>query len=154
MRHGCPRRGTPSPSLGPELTAPLTTQLPRHVRIGTALVSVWALCGIAGVGVGTIVGIVVGALTGLDAWAICVSTLCSLAGYAAWTALRWTVTRRVEHVLLEGVLVTLSVAYCAYEATSQSPRAGLDATMVGLATTLAIGRVGCLFNGCCHGIQG
>lgn len=89
-------------------------------------------------------------LAGIDATVIAASIAASIAAFAAWRAVgrRW---RGGRYVLLE-----FSVLACAATAVATAWLDGpvpavLDRWMVAIAVCLAIGRIGCLCHGCCHG---
>jgi prolipoprotein diacylglyceryltransferase len=57
----------------------------------------------------------------------------------------------VRLVLLEYLLITLAVTALVLAAMSTPVLAGLDAWILAMVLVLAVGRVGCLMAGCCHG---
>jgi hypothetical protein len=54
-------------------------------------------------------------------------------------------------VFFEKALIALVATGIVLRELGQGVRAGLDLTMLGIGTFLALGRIGCLMVGCCHG---
>lgn len=104
-----------------------------------------------GAGIGALLFVVLALAGGVSTWVVLSIPIANIAGFLGWSWLsaRWRDRRRyvlLEHAFLgAGVMATLAVAGGARVDVVA------DAWTAGLALTLAIGRVGCLFMGCCHG---
>jgi hypothetical protein len=58
---------------------------------------------------------------------------------------------KIEHVLLEDVLLVLTAAAAIAHLAGQPVWRTLDATAISLGAFIVFGRLGCLTGGCCHG---
>jgi Prolipoprotein diacylglyceryl transferase len=104
-----------------------------------------------GAGAGILLFVALALAGGVSAWVVLSIPIANIAGFLGWSWLSacWRDRRRyvlLEHALLgAGLMVTVAV--------TGSARVDVvaDAWTAGLALTLSIGRVGCLFMGCCHG---
>ena len=79
------------------------------------------------------------------------SVVCG-ASFYAWALLRRWLTGRENLVLLEHVWIALGASWGLLTVLDVAPWPFLDAAVCGLAFFLAMGRVGCLLVGCCHGL--
>ncbi len=88
---------------------------------------------------------------GARPWLVLAIIAVDLAGFVAWG---WITTRwrhRRRYVLIEHALIACG-AMMGLVTLADADVVGIaDAWIAGIALTLGIGRVGCLFMGCCHG---
>lgn len=121
-------------TLGPEL------------RIGTRTVPAFRMFALTGLGTGIALALAVTRAPLAQLAAVAGGFLLCLGALS----LRILITRRGDLVWSEHEAATL-VATLAVGLLSRHPKELLDAVAVGLVAMLAIGRIGCLFAGCCHG---
>jgi hypothetical protein len=127
-------------------------RLPRAVfHLGAREVPAFRSLGVLGFHLGVLTALLTAARAGVPA--LDAASLSAVAGvsFFAWGLLRRAVTGRESLVLLEHVLVAFG-AVALLRLTSGAPvLPGWDVLAVGLCPFLALGRIGCLTVGCCHG---
>lgn len=83
-----------------------------------------------------------------------VLAIAAAAGFAllGWGLLRRAVTGRESFVLLESLWVACGAVALLRWGAGAPILPGLDVFAVGVCAFLAVGRIGCLVSGCCHGV--
>lgn len=131
----------------------LLDRLPRETfAVGAREVPAFRSFGVLGFHLALPVALLTGfraGVTVLDTLAIAAAAGCSLFG---WGLLRRAITGRETLVLLESVWAAF-LAVAALRWSAGAPvLPGLDVLAVGVCAFLAVGRLGCLVSGCCHGV--
>ncbi|MCH9684598.1 MAG: prolipoprotein diacylglyceryl transferase [Deltaproteobacteria bacterium] len=125
--------------------------LPRsHTRLGERIVPVYFAMGLAGVVTGTLLCLFLCALVGASAALTLATIVTACAAFVAAGLLRRR-TGTETHVLLTNMYVVLFTTGLLLWSSDYPVWRSLDLLLVGLAVTLAFGRVGCLVGGCCFG---
>jgi hypothetical protein len=128
------------------------SQVPRlDLRIGRELWSSWTTMGRIGAGLGALLFVALMLIERAPVAAAIAIPALNVAGFYGWRWLSTLWRKRRRYVLLEHALIAaagmVGVAYVA----GADVEAVADAWMAALALALALGRIGCLFMGCCHG---
>jgi hypothetical protein len=126
-------------------------RVPRlELRFGRRRLPAWTTLGRAGAAAGALVFASTAGLAGSSATLIAAVIAASIAAFLAWRAVgrRW---RGGRYVLLEFSALACTAAVGATASLDGPVAAVLDHWMVAIAVCLAIGRIGCLCHGCCHG---
>ncbi len=126
-------------------------QVPRlELRLGRRRLPAWTTLGRAGAVAGALVFALGGAAAGIDAIVVAAVISASVGSFALGRAVgrRW---RGGRYVLLELAVLACGATAGVTAALGGPMAAVLDRWMVALAVCLAIGRLGCLCHGCCHG---
>jgi hypothetical protein len=132
-------------------SASVWERVPRlELRLGRRRLPAWTTLGRAGATAGALVFALGGAAAGIDASVIAAVIAASVGAFAVGRAVgrRW---RGGRYVLLELAVLAFGAAAGVTAALGGPMAAVLDRWMIGLAVCLAIGRLGCLCHGCCHG---
>jgi len=111
----------------------------------------WRAAGIAGFHVALVVAIAAALLTGRSLRVVALLSVACAASFFAWAWLRMRLTGRENIVLLEHVWAADLAAVGTLLALGEPVLAYLDIVSVALGAFLAIGRLGCVMAGCCHG---
>lgn len=121
------------------------------VRLGTREVPAFRSLGILGFHLGLLATLAASLGAGVPVVDACALAATAAASFFAWALVRRAVTGRETLVLLEHVWVAGGAVALYLWAAGVPVTAGLDVLAVGLCVFLALGRVGCLTAGCCHG---
>jgi prolipoprotein diacylglyceryltransferase len=127
------------------------TRIPRlELRFGRRRLPAWTTLARVGASAGALVFASTAGLAGVAATVIAASIAASLASFVAWRAVgrRW---RAGRYVLLEFAALACAATVATTVWLDGPVPAVLDRWMVAIAVCLAIGRIGCLCHGCCHG---
>jgi hypothetical protein len=126
-------------------------RVPRlELRLGRRRLPAWTTLGRVGAAAGALVFALAGAAAGIDAILVAAVIATCVGSFAAWRAVgrRW---RGGRYVLLEFAAIACGTTASVTAALGGPLAAVLDCWMIALAVCLAIGRLGCLCHGCCHG---
>lgn len=120
--------------------------LDRRGRLGSYLG-----CGLVGVVLGAAVVVALGVARALPAGLVAVAVAAPLVSFALAVKLGRILVGYERIVLYECLAAMLGGSALALWLAGQPVVQGLDLVMVGVATALVAGRIGCLRVGCCHG---
>ena len=126
--------------------------LPRTtVHIGGREVPTFRSLGILGFHVALLTALLCGVRAGVPALDVLALSAVAGASFFGWGLARRAMTGRESLVAMEYVWAALAAVAGLRWATGVAVLPGLDVLCVALCPFLALGRVGCLLTGCCHG---
>lgn len=110
--------------------------------------------GVVGFILGSVLGVVLGELTGLDRAVILVMSLAGATTFFLLTMLFKIFTGKEKIVYYHHEIAILLVCSLVLAIWHKPILPYIDITLLGIATFLAFGRIGCFSVGCCHGKPG
>ncbi|SDS77288.1 Prolipoprotein diacylglyceryl transferase [Actinopolymorpha singaporensis] len=130
----------------------LLDRLPReNLRVGAREVPAFRSFGVLGFHLAVLVALLTGVLTGVPALDVAALSTVAGASFFGWALLRKALTGRESLVALEHVWVAYGTVALLRWIADAPILPGLDVLSVGLCPFLALGRIGCVVAGCCHG---
>ncbi|MQA03884.1 MAG: diacylglyceryl transferase [Streptosporangiales bacterium] len=143
-------------SLSPGPAAPVRTRLRPFVRVPGLIPGGWAVLSVLGIAIALATQALLVTRDSLRVdHAFTISLIAIAAGAVGaktWYAVLQRRTRRMNGWCIQGLLVGVLLALAASVPVAHTPLGVfLDASAPGLLLGMALGRVGCLFGGCCCG---
>ena len=128
-------------------------RLPRlYLDVGTRRVPAFRSLGLVGYQLAVVVAVLAGLLNGTPLITTLGVAAVSCLSFFGWAVARRAMARRETLVLLEYVWVALVTLIGFLWASGRPIAPALDVFAVAVTPFLAVGRLGCLTVGCCHGI--
>jgi len=123
-----------------------------EVRFLGRACSSFQVCGLAGLSLGTLLGVVLAVYLGLSLWVLAAILVAAIGTFLTLAMITKIILGREILVYYHHEVAILGTTTLLLWLLRQPVLAYLDVTILGVGTLLIFGRAGCFLVGCCHGL--